>query len=313
MIFVWNEEKNLKRAGLFLSVLLLLSFTPPESAGEAVQTTFAEFTSETDTSFNEKTGQFQAVWSHISHPTNNDLIYKTESDAVAWSPIGCAPLCIRDENGEAAAYFFTDEPDKYLFLVDLPAGTPITVTAYRQINSYNGYFVRNNMIVNIQVAEAPQEAKTLNTDYESVIEIFSQDENSQKYLNTEINFDARYWHTGAQPLKKGRFSLFQPLEDEMLPTYMEFPVTEEIEKLLETKGKKAKVRLTVTVEKIMTRSFAFLSYANAINKHLVSAEHLTNHPIYTWHRYECKYRPKLTAVDGVVQDTEAGRLTATIF
>ena len=177
---------------------LLVSFTPPEEAGDIIQTTFAEVINVKDVSVLEKTlgktVQFSARWGRVSHPSSDELFAKVTERLTQYpiSLFGFVPIILFDEDMRKKGYFCTDEPDKFLFLRELTEGTKMTVTAYREPQKLGDEYFIYNIITDIKVTEpeSKSEEKILNTDYDTVVqEIFKEPEN---YLNTKISFSVIY-------------------------------------------------------------------------------------------------------------------------
>lgn len=303
----------MKRAILALSVcFLLVSFTPPENAGDIIQATFAEVMDVKDVSLLGKTVRFSARWGRVSHPSSDELFAKVTEKLTQYpvSLFGFVPIILFDEKYEKKGYFFTDEPDKFLFLRELSEGTKMTVTAYRAPQKLGDKYFIYNIITDIKVTEpeSKQEEKILNTDYDTVVqEIFKEPEN---YLNTKISFTAIYdeevEETMTERIEYAEFR-FLPgpdgaVTDSAFVSFW-FPQDEQLESLLSKKEKKSNVKITIRIKKFPTDDYKTNKDYMSWNMYKLNKKHLVDHPIYGGG----KYVPYLVAVDGVSQNDIEGK------
>lgn len=252
---------------------------------EGVQdTTFAEFTAEGNETFFKTAGKFQATWGHVSHPTTEALVAKTETRIILITPPHCAPLYIYDENKKEATFFYTNEPDKFLFLRDLPEGTKINVTAYAKERTITVGMVylfpvtqklTDYMIMDIEVIDNPvQDTKVLNTDFKTLF--FDVIPNLCSYIDTEINFDGVYMHSGKNPNMEGRWiTVVSDMRTSL--NKIDVKIDVETEKLLFDKPSGTKVRLSCTVDRVDGGRSV---YEDETLSRYVNSSYLTKHPIY---------------------------------
>lgn len=298
---------------------LLVSFTPPEEAGDIIQTTFAEVINVEDVSLLGKTVQFSARWGRVSHPSYEELFYDVNNETYPISLPNFIPVVLYDENMRKKGYFWTDEPDKFLFLRELTEGTKMTVTAYRVVKKIVDQVFLYNIVTDIKVieSESKQEEKILNTDYDTVVqEVFKEPD---KYLNTKISFSAIYdeeiEETMTERIKYAKFR-FLPgpdgtISDAAFFSFW-FPQDEQLESLLSKKEKKSNVKITIRIKKVPIDDYRYnkdLSSWRA-NTYLLedNDRDMLTHPIYGG----CKYVPYLIAVDGVSQNDIEGKYNGRI-